>query len=92
MDQQGSWSVAPAYDLTFSSGPGGEHCTMLMGNGRTPGKAELLKLAQAFNLEGAHLILEQVRDAVSQWKRFAKDARVGHSSTQMIHKYLSSIS
>jgi serine/threonine-protein kinase HipA len=31
MEAQGVWSVSPAYDLTFSSGPAGEHSTY--GNG-----------------------------------------------------------
>lgn len=30
MDEQGKWSVSPAYDLTFSSGPLGEHSTLIM--------------------------------------------------------------
>ena len=34
MDENGTWTVSPAYDLTFSTGPGGEHCTTIMGNGR----------------------------------------------------------
>lgn len=35
MNAEGRWSVAPAYDLTFSYGPGGEHSTTVMGEGRT---------------------------------------------------------
>jgi serine/threonine-protein kinase HipA len=91
MDDQGVWSISPAYDLTFSSGPGGEHCTTLMGNGRTPGTDDLLKLAKNTNLapEEATLIIEQVKEAISLWKKFAKDAGVGKTSTQMIQKYLS---
>jgi len=93
MDDQGVWSISPAYDLTFSSGPGGEHCTTLMGNGRTPGTDDLLKLAKNTNLdpEEATLIIEQVKEAISQWTKFAKDAGVGKASTQMIQKYLSNL-
>jgi serine/threonine-protein kinase HipA len=35
MDAQGNWTVSPAYDLTFCSGPGGEHSTMIMGTGKS---------------------------------------------------------
>ena len=33
MSAEGMWSVSPAYDLTFSSGPAGEHSTTVMGEG-----------------------------------------------------------
>ena len=93
MDEGGVWSVSPAYDLTFSSGPGGEHCTTLMGNGRTPGTSDLLKLAHATNIDSreAHDIIDQVKMAISQWKNFAKEAGVGKSSALMIQKYLSNL-
>lgn len=93
MDEHGAWSVSPAYDLTFSSGPGGEHCTTLMGNGRTPGTADLLKLAQVSKIDPKEAIeiIDQVKDAASHWKQFAKEAEVGKLSTAMIHKYLSGI-
>lgn len=29
-----SWKLSPAYDLTYSFGPGGEHSTMYMGEGK----------------------------------------------------------
>ena len=38
MDEGGNWAVSPAYDLTFSSGPAGEHSTMIMGEGKNPTK------------------------------------------------------
>jgi serine/threonine-protein kinase HipA len=93
MDDQGLWSVSPAYDLTFSSGPGGEHCTTLMGNGRDPATSDLLNLAQVSNINSkeAKSIIDQIKNAVSQWKKFAKDAGVGKSSTSMIQKYLATI-
>ena len=36
MDEKGVWGFSPAYDITFSSGPGGEHSTMYLGEGRNP--------------------------------------------------------
>ena len=93
MDEKGTWSVSPAYDLTFSSGPGGEHCTTLMGNGRNPGTHELLKLAAISNIEAreAREIIDEIKEAISRWKQFAEEAGVGKSSTNMIQKYLSQI-
>ena len=45
LDQQRQWKLAPAYDLTFNEGPGGEHQMDVCGEARTPGRAELLGLA-----------------------------------------------
>ena len=93
MDEKGNWRLSPAYDLTFSSGPGGEHCTTLMGNGRSPGTTDLLKLAQVSQLasQEAIQIIEEIKEAASQWEHCAKEAGVSKSSTQMIQKYLSKI-
>jgi serine/threonine-protein kinase HipA len=45
LDQQRQWKLAPAYDLTFNEGPGGEHQMDVCGEARTPGRAELMQLA-----------------------------------------------
>jgi serine/threonine-protein kinase HipA len=45
LDQQRQWKLAPAYDLTFNEGPGGEHQMDVCGEARVPGRAELLRLA-----------------------------------------------
>ena len=37
-----SWRLSPAYDLTYSNTYYGEHTTTVDGNGRNPGKKELL--------------------------------------------------
>ena len=45
LDQQRQWKLAPAYDLTFNEGPGGEHQMDVCGEALTPGRAELMRLA-----------------------------------------------
>lgn len=90
MDETGTWSVSPAYDLTFSMGPGGEHCTTIMGNGRSPGVVDLLKLAEAAKIDRdqAARIISQVKDAVSKWKQFAEEASVSQRSFKHISGFL----
>ena len=46
MDAQGRWRLSPAFDMSFSYGPGGEHCTSVAGEGRTPGRRHLLQVAR----------------------------------------------
>ena len=40
------WVLAPAYDLTFAAGAGGEHAMDVCGEGRDVGSAHLMRLAQ----------------------------------------------
>ena len=46
-----SWRLSPAYDLTYSSTYYGEHTTAVDGNGRNPGRKELLAVGVAAGLE-----------------------------------------
>ena len=41
------WRLSPAFDLTFSFGPGGEHSTAIAGEGKLPGRAALMRVAKA---------------------------------------------
>jgi len=86
MDADGRWRLAPAFDLTFADGPGGEHATAVMGQGRAPGLPELLALAAELQLRApdARALLDEVRAAVDQWRRFAAEAGVGRASTVRI--------
>lgn len=45
MDENSVWTVSPAYDLTYSNGPNGEHSTMVMGEGKSPTLQHFLRLA-----------------------------------------------
>ena len=41
-EEKDSWRLSPAYDLTYSSTYYGEHTTPVAGNGRNPGRKEIL--------------------------------------------------
>jgi serine/threonine-protein kinase HipA len=91
MDEKGSWTVSPAYDLTYSLGPAGEHCTMILGEGKNPTKNHLLELAKKHEIHSktAKNIIDEVQEAVFSWKTIAKKAGVTPSSLAMIEKTLS---
>jgi serine/threonine-protein kinase HipA len=93
MDAQGDWSVSPAYDLTFSSGPANEHSTMVIGEGKNPTKEHLLKLASVGNIkqDKALGIINQVLVATQKWYEFAREAGVSKLQTKNIEKALNSI-
>lgn len=74
----GSWRLAPAFDLTFSMGPGGEHELDIEGEGRSPTLAHVGRLAARHGIRKPVLaaMVDQTRDAVSHWPQLAADAGV----------------
>jgi serine/threonine-protein kinase HipA len=84
LDRGNGWSFAPAYDLVFSNGPGGEQSMLVMSEGRNPGLSELESLGKKHGLKNAPAILAKVQKAISNWTRFAKEAEVLHKSVKMI--------
>lgn len=93
MDEGGKWRMAPAYDLMFSGGPGGEQSTMVMGEGKNPGTAQLLKLAAIADLSDneARAIIDQTRQALSQWKSLAGAAGISREMIDLIHSAIAGI-
>ena len=93
MDAYGTWTVSPAYDLTFSSGPAGEHSTMIMGEGKNPTKDNLLKLATIGNIkkDKALEVINQVLNATQKWHDFASEAGVSKLQTKNIGEALAMI-
>ena len=76
MDEHGGWRASPAYELTFASGPGGEHTMLVGGEGRSPGREHLLGIAAAVGLKHAAKLLDEARAAVRDFSRFAEEAGV----------------
>ena len=88
MDERGRWTLAPAYDLTFSDGPGGEQSMMVMGEGKSPGRAHLKALAKSHSIKSAEAIIERVSAAASRWRSFADKAGVNKASADAIDRVI----
>ncbi|WP_372425592.1 type II toxin-antitoxin system HipA family toxin [Salinarimonas chemoclinalis] len=75
MDAVGAWRLAPAYDVTFSAGPGGEHSTSIAGEGRRPGRAAFARLAEVAGLKPRRrdAIVDAVDAALAGWPRLAAE-------------------
>lgn len=86
MDRAGDWKLSPAYVLTFSSGPGGEQSTMVLGEGRNPGAEHLIKLGLEAKLAKSRImeILDQTRSALSSWKELAKQYGVSAAKIEAV--------
>lgn len=46
MSKDGRWIFSPAYDITYNTGPNGEHQMDICGEARAPGRKHLLELAR----------------------------------------------
>jgi serine/threonine-protein kinase HipA len=92
-DRTGEWGLAPAYDLTHSPGPGGEHTTTILGEGRRPSREHCLKLAEQFGLKPRETnpIIEQVNAAMTRWPHFADRAGCTKKIVATIGKAISTI-
>ncbi len=91
MDKTGNWQFAPAYDLTFSSSSHGFHSTMVAGESQSPGTKQLLELAKHFRIKHPETILEEVREAISNWSFYADEAGVSVGSKRLIEKQLNQL-
>ena len=92
MSRSGEWKLAPAYDLTFSLGPGGEHSTSVLGRGTQISHEHLLALGKSADLDNAESkqIIERVATAVADWDKIAKDWQVARTSRSRISSALDS--
>lgn len=72
-EETDQWKMSPAYDLTYSSSIGGEHATCVNGNGRNPGKRDLLEVAAQAGIEQVEAkdivaeIEEKVMDSLGKY-------------------------
>jgi serine/threonine-protein kinase HipA len=89
-DATGDWSLSPAYDLLFTPGPGGEHTLSLAGEGKNPGRAHMLRLAEQADVSKREAggIIEQVQASVARWKDYAAQAGVSRGSVRRIAQSL----
>lgn len=90
MNEFGEWALSPAYDLTFSSGPGGEQSTMVMGEGRNITVKHLTKLGSEAKLSKEFIenVIEQTTSALCKWSSLSKDFGVSKSNRELIGRLI----
>lgn len=80
MDRSGTWSLAPAYDVTYAYNPGGMWTGMhqMAVNGKRDGITEedLVRCGRHMSLRPVRIkdVCDAVREAVKQWPTFAERA------------------
>jgi len=71
LNQEQKWQLSPAFDLTFSEGPGGQHAMDVCGQGQHMALDHLLQLAQEGGVDTklARQIIERTRDVADTFAR-----------------------
>ena len=85
------WRLAPAYDLTWSEGPGGEHQMDICGEGLAPGKAHLLRLAKegGVDLPWAVGVIERMLAVAGTFRNLAKSEPIRATTVNAVWKSIS---
>jgi serine/threonine-protein kinase HipA len=85
MTENGKWRLSPAYDLTFSSGPRGQHSTMILGEGKNP-HSLLTTLGKKHQIAEAKIseIIEQTKSAIADFSTLAKAYALSRSTTDLV--------
>jgi serine/threonine-protein kinase HipA len=89
MDEAGTWSLAPAYDISFAHNPGAGKWTrqhQLLVNGKAQGitREDLLSAAGQFDVDGAGRLLDRIAEVLREWPRFARSVHVPESEISRI--------
>jgi len=86
IDHEGEWSLSPAYDLTYSPGPGGEHAMTVLGEGKAPSKADIYKMGEKHGIKKKTVgrIVDEVSDSVNNFQTYAKATGVSRATLKKI--------
>lgn len=90
MDAAGTWRLAPAFDLTFSRGPSGEHYLAVNGKGANISLDDIMALGKRHGISKKRIteIVEMTRQAASEFERFAAECDVGAQTRRAVTKTL----
>ena len=82
MNENGLWKLSPAFDLTHSFGPGGEHSTSVAGHGKSITRANLLQVATAGGIapKVAESCIDDWRDTAKAMHRLVRDLEIRRST------------
>ena len=92
MNEQGLWSLAPAYDLCYSYKPGGRwigrHQLSLNGKQDDFQRQDILAVGENMGIRQCSDIVDQIVDTVSHWHQFASECGVRDAHAKEIERNL----
>ncbi len=92
LKQDGKWELSPAYDLCYSYSPDNvwvsQHTLSINGKHKDINKSDLMKIAGANNIKKGLKIIEETKEVVSNWSKYAGKVNVSSELTDSIAKTL----
>jgi serine/threonine-protein kinase HipA len=80
MDEEGQWSLSPAFDVTYAYNPDGlwtaRHQMSVAGKREGIAREDLLAVAREMNINKPGDVIHEVQEAVGRWPEFAAQAQV----------------
>ena len=90
MDRQGTWTLAPAFDVVWAYNSQGawtnRHQMSVNGKRDEFKREDLLTVAEQFGIKRAAGVLREVADAVARWSKFASESGVNKALLGKIAK------
>ncbi|PKO66685.1 MAG: type II toxin-antitoxin system HipA family toxin [Betaproteobacteria bacterium HGW-Betaproteobacteria-16] len=91
--QGGSWELSPAYDITHAFNPDNEwvkqHLMSVNGHFDQIARGDVRVVAERFGLlKELPEVVDQVRDAIAQWHKYANRAGVDSAETELIANHI----
>lgn len=95
MDRAGRWTLSPAYDVTYAYSPASEwlrqHLMSVNGKFQDITAADLLTLADQFDVPGARDAIAATVDAVARWPEFAASAGISAPRVAEVQRRLDAV-
>lgn len=92
MDKNGKWSLSPAFDVCHAYRPNSpwvsQHALSIEGKRTDFDVKDFINLATKMNIKKPHEMIEQVRNAVGDWQKYAKEVEVDESLAKAIESTL----
>jgi serine/threonine-protein kinase HipA len=92
MDKNGKWSLSPAFDVCHAYRPNSpwvsQHALSIEGKRTDFDVKDFINLATKMNIKKPLEMIEQVRNAVGDWQKYAKEVEVDESLAKAIAKTL----
>jgi serine/threonine-protein kinase HipA len=93
LNEEGRWKLSPAFDLSFSHGPGGQHSTSVAGEGAAPGRRHLLQVARRGGLKekDALACIAHWQEALQPKPELLEDLPIRRATLQAMRKTLEGV-
>ncbi|MBW8048835.1 MAG: type II toxin-antitoxin system HipA family toxin [Cytophagales bacterium] len=92
LKQNGRWELSPAYDVCYSYDPTNvwvsQHTLSINGKHKEINKSDLMTIANANNIKKGKKIIEEIKETVCNWPKYADRVKVSTGLKESITKTL----